>query len=289
MTNRHNLPEEVVRALSKNRYSGDAEDSSVQTDYSATTLLAPTQQTILKRRYPACNEEDVIDRFFSLFGQIAHTLMEEHGSDDALTEKRFYTQVLGKVISGAIDNYKDQIISDYKSTSVYKIQKKSYEDWERQLNIYAFLCRNQTPMLTVRSLRIIAIIRDWQASKADIPAYPSAPIVEIPLTLWTIEEQTAYVEDRVLRLNASVDLPDHLLPSCTNEERWMGDSKWAVMKKDGKRAVRLFDTQGEAEAYVMTECLAIYTVVERPGIPRRCMQYCAASKMCVQQQQYLIQ
>jgi hypothetical protein len=217
--------------------------------------------------------------------------MEEHGSDDAITEARFYAEVLGKIISGAIDNYKQAIISDYKSTSVYKIQKKSYEDWERQLNIYAWLCRTQTPPLPVRSLRIIAIIRDWQASKANIPAYPSAPIVEIPLSLWTYAEQTAYVEERVLRLNASAELPDDLLPPCTNEERWMGDSKWAVMKEGGKRALRLYDTKPEATAYIEQNlgCPSDTIVVERPGIPRRCMQYCAASKMCVQQQQYLIQ
>jgi hypothetical protein len=293
ISNIHNLPEEVYRALCKNRYSGDAEDSGVHTDFSATTLLAPTQQTILKKRYPDCNEDDCIDRFWSMFGQIAHALLEEHGSDDALTEKRFYITVLGKIISGAIDNIKKAIISDYKTTSVYKIQKKSYEDWERQLNIYAFLCRMQTPPLPVRSLRIIAIIRDWQASKADIPAYPSAPIVEIPLTLWTIEEQTAYVEKRVQALIDAEALPDNLLPECTREERWQGANVWAVLKDGVKRAVRLYATREEAEERakrpVKKTNTSVYTTEERQGIPRRCMQYCAASKMCRQQQQYLIQ
>ena len=80
ISNKYGLPEEVYKALCSNRYSGD--DDGRKTDYSATTLVAPTQQVVLKRRYPDVNTEDAIDRVWSMFGSIAHTLLEEHGTDE---------------------------------------------------------------------------------------------------------------------------------------------------------------------------------------------------------------
>ena len=144
ITNKHNLPIEVYNALCKNRYSADESEDGQEpariTDYSVSTLIAPIQQTTLRRRYTRCNSEDAIDRVWTLFGHIAHQLLEEHGSDQSITEKRFYMSILGKTISGQIDHYKDRKITDYKTTSAYKIIKQSYSDWQKQQNCYATLC-----------------------------------------------------------------------------------------------------------------------------------------------------
>jgi hypothetical protein len=123
LTNKHQLPEEIVRALTKNRYHADDESQGQITDFSISSLIAPTQQTSLKRRYPEGQEEDVIDRFYVLYGHLAHALLEEHGSDDSITEKRFYKVVKGKTISGQIDHYKDRKITDYKTVGAYKIKR----------------------------------------------------------------------------------------------------------------------------------------------------------------------
>jgi hypothetical protein len=40
------------------------------------------------------------------------------------------------------------------------------------------------------------------------------------------------------------------VPPCTPEERWGRPTRFAVMKQGQKRAVRVFDTREEAEAYV---------------------------------------
>jgi len=121
ITNKHNLPQEVYDALCKNRYSGDSTGAS---GYSATTIIAPIQQTILKRRYPDCNDEDAIDRVWSLFGHMAHALLEEHGSFDT-SEIRYFATVLHESISGQLDMFKDNIITDYKTTSAWKIGKNN--------------------------------------------------------------------------------------------------------------------------------------------------------------------
>lgn len=289
ITNKHGLPEEVYNALCKNRYAGDATQSS---GYSATALIAPIQQTILKKRYPGCGSEDAIDRVWSLFGHIAHSLLEEHGSDDALTEKRFFADIYGTKISGQVDHYKDGIITDYKTTSAYKICKKSYDDWEKQLNVYAYLARANG--LEVRNLRIIAIIRDWSEADAYKPDYPKTPIVEIPLTLWDYTTQDQWVRSRVSQIEFNETKGDDALMPCSREERWQAESKWAVLKdSSAKRASRVFDSEQEAWSYLGSLTLANRTgdeiVVERQGEPRRCLKYCSVSSVCVQHQDYLKQ
>ena len=284
LTNRFGLPEEIVNALSKNRYTGDDGVSSYKTDYSITTLISPVQQTILRKRYPDCNSEDVSDRIWSMFGHLAHNLLEEHGSDDAITEKRFYAVINGRTISGQIDNYKQGIITDYKTTSIYKIQKKSYEEWEKQLNCYAWLVKKNG--LPVRNLRIIAIIRDHQASRVNIPDYPKTPILEIPLTLWTEEEQQEFIDVQVGKLLFAEQQSDDSLLPCSKEDRWMDESKWAVIKCGAKRATKVFDTHDEAADY--TDKMGLdYNLEERPGAPRRCLAYCNVSSMCSQHQAWL--
>lgn len=296
ITNKHGLPEEVYKALCSNRYSGDSNEGR-KTDYSATTLIAPTQQTILKRRYPDANSEDAIDRVWSMFGSIAHTLLEEHGTEDSITEKRFYIEVLGKTISGQVDHYKDGIITDYKTTSAFKITKRSYDDWEKQLNVYAHLARANG--LPVRNLRVIAIVRDWseRESSAD---YPKTPIVEIPLTLWDSTDTEQFILDKVNELiNAETDY-DFNLPICTSEEMWQSPTVYALMKEGRKTAVKLFDTNDTLYDYLSDNDLLEgsdevpgvkpkdpYYVVRREGERRRCAKYCPVSSMCIQYQTYL--
>ena len=129
-TNKHGLPEEVVRAIMKDRYTDPDEEPS---DFSATTLVAPIQQTILKRRYPDQHIiRDVVDYFWAFIGSIAHSVLEEawHESIGSIVEKRLYIEVAGKSVSGKMDCYHNGEIRDYKSTKSYKIMKCFYRDWE---------------------------------------------------------------------------------------------------------------------------------------------------------------
>ena len=288
LTNKLNLPIEVFNALSKNRYSADSEESGKVTDFSVTTIISPIQQTILKRRHPDCNTEDVVDRVWSLFGHIAHFLLEEHGTEDSITEKRFYAEILGAIISGQVDHYKDRIITDYKTTSVYKIQKQSFDEWEQQLNMYAFLARRSG--FDVDRIRIIAIIRDWQQSKVGTAGYPEAPIVEIDLNLWPYDMAERFVTNRVRLLINNSKIENKNLLLCSKEDMWMDASKFAVMKSGNTKATKLFDSEKEAQEYIVDTLKSdekTYTVVERTAEPRRCLGYCPVSSVCVQHKTYL--
>lgn len=282
-TNRCGLPEEVFLALSRNRYAADEDER--KTDYSITTLASPVQQTLLKKRHSDNLEADVIDQVWSLFGNIAHSLLEEHGSDDSLTEKRFYAVLMARLVSGMVDHYKDAVISDYKTTSVYKVRKQDYHEWEQQLNCYAYLCRLNG--LVVRNLRIIVILRDWSKSLVGPNDYPKAPIVEIPLTMWATEDTEFYIESRLHALIMNEDKPDNELLACTKEEMWERDGKWAVMKKGNKKASKLVDMKSDGDVWIAEQKKPEdYVLEERFGERVRCESYCVTKEFCHQYKNY---
>ena len=247
------------------------------------------QQTILRRRYPNCEIPDVIDRVWTLFGHIAHSLLEEHGSEGSITEKRFYLNVLGQNVSGQIDHLKDRKITDYKTTGAYKIQKGEFNEWSMQLNLYSFLCEeNGWP---VDSIRIIAIIRDWSnADYAKNPqSYPKAPIVVLPLVKWSKEVRRKHIEQRVSLLLANEHAKDDRLPPCTAKERWMNFRDWAVFKDDNTKATKVFkDINQEREAIEFAQSKGPnYEVKKRYSPPTRCIGFCNVNSVCHQFKKYL--
>lgn len=289
-TNKHSLPEEVVRAIMKDRYTDPDEAPS---DFSATTLVAPIQQTILKRRYPDQHIiRDVVDYFWSFIGSIAHAVLEEawHESIGSIVEKRLYIEVAGKSVSGKMDCYHDGEIRDYKSTKSYKIMKGDYSDWEKQLNVYAYLCRKNG--LEVNRLRVIGFILDWKKGEAYKKGYPDTPVVEIPLRLWTEEEQEAYIENRVLGLILAETANDDLLSikfPCSKKEMWSDIRDYAIIKNGADRATKVFDNHEEAMRVFNSGKYSHkdYSLTTRYTKRTRCLEHCPVSHLCKQNQRLL--
>jgi hypothetical protein len=282
-TNKFNLPESVVNLLTKDRYSA-GED----TDFSVTTLLQPPRITQLKRRHWDELEEEMMDGVWSLFGQIAHSLLEEHGAENALAEERVKIEILDRVISGQVDSYHDGIITDYKVTSAWTLVYGSrLHEWTEQLNLYAYLFKSAGYAVT--SLRICTILRDWDKKKAQLDhTYPQTPIVIIPIDLWTHEHQEAFIYDRVLIHKEAEPIVDFELPLCTPEEMWEQPAKWAVMKEGQKKAVRVYGTEEEAFTFAGEQANAhLLDVVKRPGKRTRCLDYCSVCSFCNSYQDYL--
>lgn len=282
LTNRHNLPPEIVAALTKDRYNPDSDDIG---DFSASSLIAPIQQTILKQRHKDnLAVRDVIDNFYAFVGSIAHKVLEEHGSGEALIEKRMFANVFDKKISGQVDHYKSGIITDYKSTKAYKIIKGGFDDWEKQLNIYSYLFQQNN--LPVKELQIFAFILDWKEHETYQKDYPQIPIVRIPLRLWSNEETRAYIASRVITFDRNLVFPDEMLLQCTNAEMWCDIKDWALLKKDGssKRAIKVFKTESEMLQY-SPKCDEY--IAQRMTERTRCKSYCPVSHVCKQYQEYI--
>ena len=294
-TNQHNLPQEVVAAITKDRYTTEGEADS---DYSASTLVAPVQKTVLERRYKGVKGKlrifDVIDEFWAFLGSIAHAVLEEawHASMGSIVETRLYMKMLGKTVSGKFDVYAEALaqIRDYKTCKVYKIMKGDFSDWEKALNVYAQLLREAGK--PVKEIKIVAMITDWKKGEAKYKAnYPEAPIKIIPIRLWDEKEAKAYIKHRVQSLITAESLSDEEIAQqfpCTNKERWKDLKDFAIIKNDvddNGRATKSCATYEEAEQAIGEKGWhASHRIVERWTDATRCIDWCAAAPICHQWQ-----
>ena len=279
-TNKNNLPDPVVRALTSYEKGQSVEGLRV------TTLIDSPRISQLRKQHSGQITEDVSDLVWRVLGTAIHEVCEKGASNAYVSEERLSHTVDNNLISGAIDyqfeSDNEVDLKDYKSTSTYKITIGDHADWEKQLNVYAFLIR-QAKGFTVRSASVIAVLRDWRQAEADRKAdYPQSSILEIPITLWSDEEQDAYVSERV-RLHNMAQLGAEFddLPECSDKERWARPAQYAVMKANNKRALRVFDILKEADAYAKKDSNRHVEV--RPATYTRCANnYCKVAEFCNQ-------
>lgn len=278
LTNALGLPDAIVRAVAADDYTRGRANISV------TGLISSPRMSYLRELHDDEITEDVSDRIFSLWGRAVHHILEQTGDDaKSLVEERLYTECEGWTVSGAFDRLalieegNDMfLLQDWKNVSVWAIMLGEKPDWIRQLNLYALLLRRHS--FPVGRAQIVAILRDWQRSKAEQRAdYPQAPVAVVDVPLWSVEEQEQYLTERV-RLHQAVRAGGEL-PPCTAKERWERPTQYALMKAGNKRASRVYDNEEEAAAAVKPG----YAVEVRLGASVRCQKaYCSAFPFCDQ-------
>lgn len=286
-TNKHNIPQEIINAVHNDNYSRG------KATISATGLLQPPRIRLLAQEHYDNLTIDVSDEIWKLLGQSVHTILERanENSEDIITEQRMFATVNDWTVSGQTDSIdvKSNTLKDYKVTSVWSIVSALNEgkvEWEQQLNIYAYLYK-QTTGKTIDQLNIIAIARDWNKNQylRSGGDYPPSPITVLNIDLWSDEEQEAFIKQRVsIHQEAEVDyLINDKLPLCTDEERWRRKDTYRVEKKGRKTAVRVLDTQEEANEYIGGhKDSKLLKVVEAKGECVRCANYCDVAEFCNQ-------
>lgn len=213
-TNRYNLPSAVVDAIVNDSYNKGA------CDFSITELIAPARQRALRKVHEHSIEEDASDRLWSLYGQVAHTILERAGrtNANAKTEERFFMDIDGDIVSGQIDslNLENGTLQDYKFTAAWSFtgSKAPKAEHIQQLNMQAYLLRSKG--MEVNKLEIVALLRDWQLSKAKKDNKYPPPVVVQRLPMWTDAETLAFIKGRIYEhKRARLELPQ-----CTSEETW---------------------------------------------------------------------
>ena len=281
ITNKFNLPSSVLNALHRPTYSkGNAH-------ISCTELLNSPRIVQLKRKHWDDVEQDASEMVWQLFGSAIHQILEHGKGDNHIIEERLFAEFSGWVLSGAIDLQTvtpDGIeISDYKTTSAWAVMNEK-ADWTYQLNIYAHLVET-VKKIPVTGLSIVAIIRDWSAREAKKETYPQAPIVTIPIQLWSPEEREAFIQARLTAHSSAMfeAETDGALPECTPDEMWEKPSTWAIKKEGGVRAKSVHSTKEEAELNLTKG----FFIEHRPGERVRCANYCQVAPWCSQYQTYL--
>jgi hypothetical protein len=281
ITNRFNVPETLVALASRNYYSKG------KSDYSVTEIISPPQIQVLRRKHYEEMEQDVSDMLWSLLGSALHVVAERGQVENHVTEQRLSVEVDDVVLSGAIDLQQldgdTVVITDYKFTSAWALRQDKFE-WEAQQNIYAWLVFKATGRL-VKSVRICALIRDWSRREAqNKPDYPQAPIQVVELPLWDREKTEAYVRERIeLHRDAKVKNDwEEDLPPCTEEDRWIRETTYAVKKEGRKTAVRVLDNEADAKA--LAEEVKGFVEIRKGEAVRCTGNFCGVNKWCKQYQ-----
>ena len=283
ITNKFGLPQPFVDLATKSAYTKG------RADYSVTEIISPPRIQRLRVKHWEDIEQDVSDMTWSLMGTIAHHLLEKKTGSGLQAEERLYVEIDGVILSGAMD-LQEEIdgtikITDYKFTSAWALREDKIE-WVLQQNIYAWMVE-KIKGKKVSSINICAFIRDWSRREAATnPNYPQASAQMVPIALMDSSEVEKYVKERIdLHRQAKVDADwANELRECTDEERWTRETKFAVKKEGRKTAVRVFDTQEEADALVAEMPPKDKAFIEiRKGESVRCTgNFCGVAKWCSQ-------
>ena len=284
LTNKFNLPQTFVNVLHRNNYTKG------KAHVSATELISPPRLVQLRKTHWESIEEDVADKVWAIFGTAIHAVLELGKDENHVIEQRLHANVDGWDISGAIDLQRMEpdgvVVCDYKTTGAWAVMNEK-KDWEQQLNIYAWLVEKvkKTP---VKSVEIIAIIRDWSRRDAQIKeGYPEAPIKVIDVPLWSFEDRENFIKERI-RLHSNAYFATETstdLPFCTPDEMWEKQSVFAVRKIGNKRAKAICNSLEEAKT-MADELGKDYEVEVRPGERTRCANFCQVRDFCNQWKDY---
>jgi len=288
ITNNHNLPDAFLNFARDDKYSRGKADISV------TTLIDGPRIRLMKDLHDEEIETDVVDMIWALFGTAVHHVLES--ADDPANvqvEERLYAEVANWTLSGALDHQEvlpdgTVQITDYKVTSAWSVILGKVE-WERQQNCYAWLVENSLAganrQKKVSKLRICAILRDWQRRRAQFDKeYPQSPIVIVELPLWSEKEREDYIYDRIdVHQSAQMeyDLYDKV-PLCSDGDQWAKPNQWAVKEKGKKRALKLWDSEEDANEHVASSDKKL-EIEFRKGDKTRCEgNYCNVAEFCEQ-------
>lgn len=275
LTNLLSLPDPLVRAVAFSSYSKGA------ADFSITELCKPPRIAALERQHEADIEEDASDRLWLLLGSAGHEVLRR-SAKHGIVEERCEVELDGHKISGQTDYaIYEETLWDFKFTSLWAVKDGPREDWVQQTNSYRWLLDKYG--VPIKSLKICAIFRDWSLPESKRNSdYPKRQVAVFDLPLWEFPATETWLRERIA---LHVAARNGQLPECTAKEVWERPTKYAVMKRGGKRAVKLYDAEPDAFAHART--VPDHSVEKRPGERPRCRDYCNAAPFCNQYKEWL--
>lgn len=273
VTNNYGLPTAIVKAVQAQQ---DAYQSThgKHSDISVTQLIDSPYKVGLNRKHKGELVEDASDRIWAMMGTAVHNLLEA-SEPKAKVEERLYHQFGDKVISGQFDrmSLSGKTLQDYKFCSVWEYIYGLKPERVQQLNVLRYLANKNG--YNVDHLEVVMIFRDWQKSKTKHDAnYPQTQVARVKVETWDDADTEAFIADRLYRHFGKDAEP------CSPEERWATPDTWAVFKGKNKRAMRVLDSEGEAELYAHDKGLLDYRVEHRKGEDKRCNDYCEVREYC---------
>lgn len=288
ITNYYQLPRAYVNGVKI--VSEERVPIPFEYDYSVSDLLRPPRVAVLTNRWKDKLTHDAHDMRSLVMGTAFHSIMERGAREtftfwEAIIEEpmKAAIEVEGRsyVVCGIPDLFETDTgeLWDWKTCKVFKFQKQDFLDWERQLNLYAWILRQNNH--TVGGLNVLANITDWNPQAAKMKGVPPTAITELKVELWPEDYTVSFLIDLITkRLDA-----EEKLPLCTDEERIAQPEKFAVRKEGAKRASRIFEDPIDASIYAVQKG-DDYVVETRPGVQVRCEKFpCPVRNVCDQYKQ----
>lgn len=281
ITNKHGIHQALYNAIVNANSEYDFKDEPYKV--SVTGLIGPPAVRKLRMKYGPQIEVDAVDLVWQLLGTVLHGILERSGNEFN-TEERNTIQIGKWTVSGKHDLYDEetQELVDYKfvSGSVIAYNPKGKQEWHQQLNVLRqVLIANGKP---VKSMKIIAISRDWNKRAALTAQMPDIPIVPISIPIWSDDIAMQYITNRLTVFEQYEQ--DNIIPICSMEERWQKPPQFAVKKIGSSRAVNggVKLSMLEAEEFMREKNYTTrdYEIEERPSVATRCLDYCEVKNFC---------
>ena len=273
-SNNFDLPAPLYKALTPDRRI------PVLKRISATALIDAPLQRILKMKHFNDIKEDASENLWALLGSAVHVVVEKSGSVDTSEVKETYEHPLGVTLVTVGDYYDNEILTDWKITSVWSFMLGTKDEWINQLNVVKYIYEKKG--IPVKKMQVYAILRDHMKSKIYDSGYPQIPFQKMDIPV--IKNMEAYIESRINLHLAAEELIDDpaQIPQCSPKERWQRPTVYAVKKKDQKKAVRVLDTIEDATAYMQNNCkgAGTYYIETRVGADIKCQDYCSVNTFC---------
>lgn len=275
ITNKLNLPQSFVDIATREYTYKDKQ-------YSVTSILGGIRETILKRRHYSELEQDISEMIWLIFGSAVHSILEKSNELDCeFKEEHVVIDIGDYKLSGIFDLYngKTHTVTDYKTASVWKVIHGDWKDYRTQLLIYAYMLGKIG--FKCNKGEIIALLKDHSKSKAKFDeSYPKVPVHKVTFHFTKEDFEKIEIEllDKFKEIKRCEQLSDNELPICAAKERWNTGDKFAVMKKGKKRALRVLDSEEEAQEYMETKGGDYIDV--RKGEDKKCNEYCSVKEFC---------
>lgn len=278
ITNKYNLPEGFVKAISPTPHNKEG-------SLSATTLINGMKNVILTQRHWNEITKDASDFVYATFGQSFHKVMEDN-SKEGESEIPVETEYKGITITGRIDIYDETngLIGDYKTVSINKLKFKSFEDYDKQGLIYAWILRRNNKK--AEHCRFHLFMKDWAASEAKRdPSYPQSPYYcyEYDITDSKLIEIEHYISEQVELYKECLSKSDDAIPRCSDKQIWRKPTTYAIYKiGNTSRCITggRFENKAECDKKFLELDSSKYEVRERKGECTKCIGYCDCKEFC---------
>jgi len=274
ITNHHNLPPGFVNVVERGQHPPKIDRFSV------TDLIGPPLIRTLRMEKWDELETDVSDYLWMLLGIGVDDLISSSTDKDSIRQHKMVHRINDYDVVGKIDVINDDVLADYKCTSVASSFYPIKDEYIAQLNTYCWMLtqerKESKDTIPIRYLRLYNIYRDWRVRDAQTQEnYPKIPFETIDVPKWTEEQQQNYI---LSRLDDHNNNPHRM---CTSEECWASETTYAVKTKGKKRAERVkgLTSKEHAENWMNKTGRGDYVEV-RPGEKRRCSHYCPVRSVC---------